>query len=65
MLSNSEAKPCYDNFEGDNNSVVIFLINTCCDHLKIERSFIGFSFFLWKITFSKASDISSDLFFVL
>ena len=24
-LSNSEAKPwCYDNFEGDNNSVVIF-----------------------------------------
>ena len=33
-LSNSEAKPrCYDNFEGDNNRVVIFLINTCCDHV--------------------------------
>ena len=44
-LSNSEAKPrCYDNFEGDNNRVVIFLINSCCDHFKIERSFIGFSF---------------------
>ena len=31
-LSNSKAKPrCYDNFEGDNNRVVIFIINTCCD----------------------------------
>ena len=44
-LSNSEAKPrCYDNFEGDNNRVVIFLINTCCDHIKIEHILIGFSF---------------------
>ena len=43
-LSNSEAKPrCYENFEGDNNRVVIFLINTCCNHFKIEHSFIGFS----------------------
>ena len=44
-LSNSEAKPmCYDNFEGDDNRVVIFLINTSCDHFENERSFIGFSF---------------------
>ena len=35
---------CYDNFEGDNNRVVIFLINTCCDHFKIQHSVIGFSF---------------------
>ena len=44
-LSNTEAKPrCYDNFEGDNNRLIIFLINTCCDHFKIEQSFIDFSF---------------------
>ena len=34
----------YDNFAGENNHVVIFLINTCCDHFKIEHIFIGFSF---------------------
>ena len=45
ILSNSEGKPrCYDNFEGDNNRVVIFLINTCCDHFKTAHSIIGFSF---------------------
>ena len=44
-LSNSEAKPkCYDNFEGDNNRVVIFLINTCCDHFKIKQFFWFFIF---------------------
>ena len=66
-LSNSKAKPrCYDKFEGNNNRVVIFLINTCCNHFKIEHSFIGFSFlFLWTITFSKVSHVSSDLSFVL
>ena len=26
------------------SSMVIFLINTCCDHFKIEHSFIGFPF---------------------
>ena len=66
MLSNSEAKQrCYDNFEGDNKRVIFFLINTCCDHFKIEESFIGFSLFLWTITLSKVSDISLHMFFVL
>ena len=47
-LSNSEAKSrCYDNFEGDNNRVVIFLINTCCDHFKIDHILIGFSFWFF------------------
>ena len=54
-LSYSEAKPrCYGNFEGDNNRVVIFLINTCCDHSKIEHSFTGFSFlFCGKLLFQR------------
>ena len=41
-LSNSEAKTrCYDNFGGDNNRVVIFLINTCCDHVCfLDHNFI-------------------------
>ena len=44
-LSNSEAKPrFYDYFEVDNNRVVIFLINTCCDHFKIEYGFFDVSF---------------------
>ena len=43
-LSNSEAKPrLYDNFEGDNKLVVIFL-TPGRDHFEIEHSLIGFSF---------------------
>ena len=42
-LSNSDGKPrCYDNFGGDNNRVVVFLINPCLDHFKIENSFLFF-----------------------
>ena len=45
-LSNSEAKPrCYDNFKGDNNRVIIFLINTYCDHFKVEHCFLPFLFY--------------------
>ena len=45
-LSNSEAKPrCYDNFEGDKNHVVIFLIDTCCDQFK--NTFYWFFIFIF------------------
>ena len=48
-FSNSEVElRCYDNFEGDNNRVVIILINTCCDHFKTLHSLIDFSFLFFR-----------------
>ena len=67
-LLNSEAKPrFYDNFEGDDKGVVIFLSTPVAIISKLNIILLVFHFyFLWTFTLSKVSDIfGSVLRFVL